>query len=202
MIWLLSGIGHVPTPNVHLDTWDCVESYTVCMLLARRLQITFTSSLKLIISFLVSSYYYLLPSLDSHSSPVRVGTLLFLFLLCSISSLGPRGLLQKVISMGTTDLLHQEMHAVMYRCIAMAIKAASKVGVFFILLFVCLLPWRLLEQYGTSSCPMAASRGFWYSPGHAVLGNALCIAPTHRHGYRNGQQRRWFVFQHCFFVLT
>ncbi len=63
------------------------------MLLACSLKITFTSSLKLIISSLVSSYYYLLPSLDSHSSMVRVGTLLFLFLLCSISSLGPRGLL-------------------------------------------------------------------------------------------------------------
>ncbi len=91
MIWLLSGISHVPTPNVHSDVWDCVESYAICMLLARSLKITFTSSLKLIIYFLVSTYYYLLPSLDSHSSLVRVGTLLFLFSLCCISSLRPRG---------------------------------------------------------------------------------------------------------------
>jgi hypothetical protein len=93
MIWLLSGIGHVPTLSVRSDVWDHVESYTICMLLAHSLKITFTSSLKLIISFLVSTYYSLLPSLDSHSSLVRVGTLLFLFLLCCISSLRPRGLL-------------------------------------------------------------------------------------------------------------
>ncbi len=94
MIWLLSGVGYVPTPNVHSDTWDHVESYAICMLLAWSLKITFTSRLELIISFLVSTYYSLLPSLDSHSSLVRVGTLLFLFLLCCISRLGPRGLQQ------------------------------------------------------------------------------------------------------------
>jgi hypothetical protein len=59
MMWILSGVGDVPTPNVHLDIWDRVESYRIHMLLARRLKITFISSLKLIISFLVSSYYYL-----------------------------------------------------------------------------------------------------------------------------------------------
>ncbi len=48
-----SGIGNVPTPNVCSDIWDCVESYAIRMLLACRLKITFTSSLKLIISFLV-----------------------------------------------------------------------------------------------------------------------------------------------------
>ncbi len=44
----------VTTPNVHLDVWDCVESYAIHMILAHRLRITFTFKLKLIISFLVS----------------------------------------------------------------------------------------------------------------------------------------------------
>ncbi len=92
MIWFFC-VGHVPTLNVCLDILDHVESYAISMLLACRLKITFTSSLKLIISLLVSTYYYLLPSLDSHSSPVRGSTLLFLFSLCCISGLGPRGLL-------------------------------------------------------------------------------------------------------------
>jgi hypothetical protein len=38
---------------------------------------------------------------------------------------------------------------------------------------------------------MAAFSGFYESPGHAALGNAICIAPSHRHGYQNGQQRRY-----------
>ncbi len=52
-MWFLSGVGNVPTLNVFLDTWDCVESYAICMLLARNLKIIPTSNLKLIISFLV-----------------------------------------------------------------------------------------------------------------------------------------------------
>jgi hypothetical protein len=109
MIWLLSGVGHVPAaPNVGSDIWDCVESYVIRMLLTCRLKITVTSSLKLIISFLVSIYYYLLPSLNSHSSPVRFGMLLFLFLLCCIYSLGPRGLLQH--SPGFWSLTSREHH--------------------------------------------------------------------------------------------
>jgi hypothetical protein len=52
-MWFLSGVGHVPTPNVHSDIWDRVESYGICMLLACRLKITFTSYFKLIISVLV-----------------------------------------------------------------------------------------------------------------------------------------------------
>jgi hypothetical protein len=80
--------------------WDHVESYAIRMLLTRRLRITFTPSLKLIISFLVSTHYYLSPSLDSHSSVVRVGMLLFLFLLCCISRLGPRGLLNGGVGSG------------------------------------------------------------------------------------------------------
>jgi hypothetical protein len=43
----------VPTPNVRLDICDRVESYAIHMFHACRLKITFTSNLKLIISFLV-----------------------------------------------------------------------------------------------------------------------------------------------------
>jgi hypothetical protein len=50
----------VPTPNVCLDIWDCVESYGMHMFLACRLEITFTSNLKLIISVLI--LILLLPS--------------------------------------------------------------------------------------------------------------------------------------------
>jgi hypothetical protein len=56
---LLSGVGYVPTLNVHLDVWVCVESYTIHMLLARKLKITFTFRLKLIISFLVQLQHLL-----------------------------------------------------------------------------------------------------------------------------------------------
>ncbi len=55
---LLSGVGYVPTPNVHSDVWNCVESYTMYMLLTCRLKITFTFSLKLIISFLVQLHTF------------------------------------------------------------------------------------------------------------------------------------------------
>ncbi len=75
---LLSGVGYMPTPNVHSDVWNCIESYTIYMLLACRLKITFTFNLKLIISFLVQLQHLLLPSLIVTSSQVRVGTL-FLF---------------------------------------------------------------------------------------------------------------------------
>ncbi len=90
-MWLLSGIGYVPTPNVHSDVWDCVESYTIYMLLACRLKITFIFSLKLIISILVQLQHLLLPSLIVTFSQVRVGMPLPLWL-CCISGLGPEGL--------------------------------------------------------------------------------------------------------------
>jgi hypothetical protein len=89
---LLSDVGYVPIPNVHSDVWDCVETYTIYMLLACRLKITFTFSLKLIISFLLQLQHLLLPSLIVTSSQVRVGMPLPL-LLCCISGLGPEGLL-------------------------------------------------------------------------------------------------------------
>jgi hypothetical protein len=89
---LLSDVGYVPTPNVHSDVWDHVESYTINMLLACRLKITFIFSLKIIISFLVQLQHLLLPSLIVTSSQVRVGTPLPL-LSCCICGLGPDGLL-------------------------------------------------------------------------------------------------------------
>jgi hypothetical protein len=90
-----------------------------------------------------------------------------------------------VASTKTLDLLHQAMHAVLYRRTAAAIKMASKVGPFFSS-FHLLLLWRLLGQYGASSRPMVASSGFPGSPGHAVLGDAVCIALAHRCGHRSG----------------
>ncbi len=39
----------VTTPNVHLDIWDCVESYPIHMILTCRLRITFKPETKLII---------------------------------------------------------------------------------------------------------------------------------------------------------
>jgi hypothetical protein len=63
---LLSDVGYVPTPNVHSDEWDHVESYTIYMLLAYRLKITFTFSLKLIISFLVQLQHLSFTFSNSH----------------------------------------------------------------------------------------------------------------------------------------
>ena len=59
------------------------------------------------------------------------------------------------------------------------------------LLFCLLLPWLQPGQHEASSRPMAASSGFRCSPGHAILGDVVCIAPLHRHGHCNGQQRRY-----------
>ncbi len=85
------------------------------------------------------------------------------------------------------NLLYRVMHTVLYRHTAAAIKMASLLGTFFVV--VCLLmPWRPLGQY--SSCPMAASSGFRSSPGHAALGNAICITPAHCCGHQNSRQMR------------
>jgi hypothetical protein len=53
MMWFLSGVGNVPTPNVLSDVWAHVESYMIHMLLGCRLKIIPTSNLKLVMSFLV-----------------------------------------------------------------------------------------------------------------------------------------------------
>ncbi len=70
------------------------------------------------------------------------------------------------------------------------------------LLFVCLLPWQPLGQYGASSCPMPAFSGFRSSPGHATSGNAVCIAPAHPQGLRNGPQRRCICSSSLISLLT
>jgi hypothetical protein len=95
-----------------------------------------------------------------------------------------------VASNKALNLLYWAMCAVLYRRTATAIKMASLLGTFFLLSFHLLLPWRLLGQYGASSCPMAGSSGFRSSTGHAALGNAICIAPAHRCGHQNGRQMR------------
>ncbi len=101
---LLSGVGYVPTPNVHSDVWDHVESYMIYMLLSCRLKITFTFSLKLIIFFFVQLQHLLFPSLTVTSSQVRVGAPLPL-LLCCIPGLGPEGLLHIPVLHSTTFVL-------------------------------------------------------------------------------------------------
>jgi hypothetical protein len=72
----------------------------------------------------------------------------------------------------------------------------------FLSLFCLLLPWQLLGGYGSSSHPMAASSGFWSSPGHTALGYALCIALADRHGHQNGQQRRNMLMPLSILSLT
>ncbi len=58
------------------------------------------------------------------------------------------------------------------------------------LFYVCLLPWRPLGWYEARSCPMPASSNFRSSPGHAALGDAICIAPLHCRGHQNSRRTR------------
>ncbi len=55
-MWPLLQVACVPTPKIHLDIWDPVESYAIPMFLACRLKITFASNPKLIIYFVIYSY--------------------------------------------------------------------------------------------------------------------------------------------------
>ena len=96
-----------------------------------------------------------------------------------------------VAFMKVLDLLHQAMCAVRTGAPPRPLKRTAK-WVHFILLFWLLLPWRPPGRYGASSCRMVASSGFWCSLGHAALGDVICIAPSHRHGYQNGQQQKYF----------
>ncbi len=57
-------------------------------------------------------------------------------------------------------------------------------------------------EYGGSSCPMAVSSGFRSSPGHAALGNTICIAPAHRRGHQNGRRMRYICSSLPNFSLT
>ena len=62
--------------------------------------------------------------------------------------------------------------------------------VHFASLLCWLSPWRPPGRYGASSCPMTASSGFRWSPGHAASGNSLCIALAQRCAHQNGPWRR------------
>ncbi len=78
-----------------------------------------------------------------------------------------------VALMKATNLLHWE------------IARYSKVS-------TCLIIVELIVALaGASSRPMVASSGFRWSPGHDALGDALHIAPAHRHGHWNGPRRRY-----------
>jgi hypothetical protein len=95
-----------------------------------------------------------------------------------------------VASIKALDLLHRAMFAVLSRCTPVAIKMASKVGPFFCCCVVCCCPggcWGNREQVVTQWQHPGGSPD---SPGHAAMGNAVCIAPAHRRGHQNGQQRR------------
>jgi hypothetical protein len=48
---------------------------------------------------------------------------------------------------------------------------------------------------------MAASSGFYKSPGPPPLGNARGIVPVHRHGHQNGQ-KSWPNFSSLFCLLS
>ncbi len=68
----------VPTLNARVDTWDRVESYRIHMFLAHRLKITFTSNLKLIISFFVQLQHHLFFTSNSQSWHTSSSSVLYL----------------------------------------------------------------------------------------------------------------------------
>ncbi len=100
-----------------------------------------------------------------------------------------------VASSEALDLLHWAMRVVTYRHIAMAIKMAIFAGVF---VDCCLYACCPGGRWGNTEW-MPASSGFRSSPGHAALGDAVCIARAHCRGHRNGQQRRSFIRHHRFY---
>ena len=74
-----------------------------------------------------------------------------------------------VAFMKALDLLHWAMHGVWYHRTATAIEMVSKVDTFCIFVLFAVSPWRPPGRYGASSHPMSALRGFYESPGHAVI---------------------------------
>ena len=88
------------------------------------------------------------------------------------------------------DLLHWEMHAVTYRRIAMAIKTASFVGVFFdCCLFACCPGgrWGDMEQVvAQSRCPVASGVALdmlhWVMPSVLLWRTAVAIKMAGRQG--------------------
>ena len=95
-----------------------------------------------------------------------------------------------LLLMKATNFLHRAMCAVSYRHIATAIEMTSKGGGAYCLSLCWLSPWWPPGQYGAISCPMAATSDFWWSPGHAALGDVPCIASVQRHGHWNCPRRR------------
>ncbi len=65
-------------------------------------------------------------------------------------------------------------------------KWPAKLVHFVVVVVVYCCPGSRLRQYGVSSSLMAATSGLWGSPGHAALGNAICIPPAHLQGLQNG----------------
>ncbi len=76
-----------------------------------------------------------------------------------------------VASSEALDLLHLAMHAILYRCITMAIETANKVGVLFDCCFVDCCPggrWGDTKRVVTQFWPPVASRVFVYIPHRAM----------------------------------
>ncbi len=57
-----------------------------------------------------------------------------------------------------------------------------------------------IATIGSNTLPMAASSGFYQSPGSPPSGDALSIVPVNRCGHQNGQQS-WSMFSLTFCLL-
>jgi hypothetical protein len=107
---------------------------------------------------------------------------------------------RSVASIKALDLFHWVMHAVLYRCTAVAIKMASKVVPFFCGCFVCCCPG---SRWGNTEQAVAQ----WRHPVASGVAldmprNAICITPAHRHGYQNGWRMRYICSLLSTFSLT
>ena len=61
-------------------------------------------------------------------------------------------------------------------------------------------PGRPPRQCDASTCPMAASSGFEWSPGCAPSGDWPCVVPLHPHGNRNRHRFAWMFCRIDFIV--
>jgi hypothetical protein len=59
-----------------------------------------------------------------------------------------------------------------------------------------------IATIGRNTRPMAASSGFYQSPGCPPLGNAQGIVPAHRHGLWNGQKKLVHFFAVVLFAAV
>ena len=71
----------------------------------------------------------------------------------------------------------------------MAIKTASTVGIFFIVVLFA-VAMAAAGAIWSEQLPDGGVQWLRCSPGHAGSGDAACIASTPLHGHRNGLQRR------------